>query len=76
MSDFMCSQNVDNDEWYLKGNMSKELAAEVDSLLKDMSKVINLDADTYLLKNKFKKETFFFFYKINNRPSTNIFFHK
>lgn len=39
MSDFVNSQDVDSTKWYLKGNMSRELAVEVDSLMKDMSKV-------------------------------------
>lgn len=43
MSDFVSSQDVDSTKWYLKGNMSRELAAEVDCLMKDMSKVNNLD---------------------------------
>lgn len=39
MADFVHAQNVDTSKWYLKGTMSKELSAEVDALLKDMSMV-------------------------------------
>lgn len=42
MSDCIGVGKVDANRWYLKGSMSKELAIEVDTLLKDMTKVVQM----------------------------------
>ncbi len=59
MSDFIDLRNADAQRWYLKGHMSRELAVEVDSLLKDMSDVSfdNFAQTRFTLKSKLQELT-------------------
>lgn len=49
MTDYIHPQNMDSSRWYFKGTISKEFSADVDALLKDMSRVNScFFSDNYL----------------------------
>lgn len=39
ITDYIQPSNVEPQRWYLKGSVTKELASEIDTLLKDMASV-------------------------------------